>query len=438
MSAESGAMRRNVVAGTGFDQMGGAAQITATLTHSGTGMGLAEASGDALFHSAVGDNDYSMGGVSGDAKLLTTNLEWGGNTAGIATILSATNMLAVPGTDREIGYARTLENIILRAQRDISFEGNSKIEGSLDGRETGETRVRTSIVDNEATSVMNGVANAINRHDSAFVNLILNPRAAVDNNDAAAGNTYAGFAEVLRDAPSAKVSKAIGEGYITSADWAVSALADPSQNYATVSGTTGFTADGLPAPLEGLGVGAWLQDTHFRPSRASAASTQYSSTGIVASTIAGSNLFDTLPSMAPNMPVSTFDDPSFNEPTWSGALVNNYKGQSFAKFSGPQAYEQTYRMHLNSMLYSPSGATNDAAGAYLGVASQTLLSRDFTVAPTNTMSLSIADQNGIEWLEGKNPNPLPGHYFPYTILPTVNQDAVQRASGLTSTTSATA
>jgi hypothetical protein len=355
-------------------------------------------------------------------------VKFGGTIAGIATINSRTTI-----DSTRAGEGSTTEDLTLNARRDISFEGESKIEGIVNGAESGESSLLTNplapvrtTIDIETTSVMNGMARALNRHDNAQVNLFVNSRTGSDGVDAISDNAVYGQAVTTRDSLGSSTEKAEASGYITDAAWTAStALRDdgsatPIDNnyrYASVQGRLGGTPDGLPEPLPGLGVGSWILNPYINPMQSRTWSTQLAASG--------------------PMVILTGLAPSGYTPS---ADALNPLGPLLLNLRATRVNEATYRMRLNGMVVS--GNTNDAVGAYLGLDTQRLMNTrrldETTVPPVvlplvqRTRALSIAPLNGIEWLEGNNANLLPGTYTQPIVPFGLTQTAVARNSGLRS------
>ena len=393
------------------------------------GTALAEASGDAIFDAAivdgVGRDAYSTGFARGDVKVSGSNVKFGGTIAGTATINSRTTL-----DSTLIGEGSTAEDLTLNARRDISFEGESRIEGIVNGAESGESSLainplapRRTTIDIETTSEMNGMARALNRHDNAQVNLLVNSRTGTNGVEAIADNAVYGQAVTTRDSLGSSNEKAEASGYITDAAWTASTALlddgsttpiDATYRYASVQGRLGGTPDGLPEPLPGLGVGSWILNPYINPMRSQTWSTQLAATGpILLTGLAPSDFTPTANALNPLGPV----------------LVNPLT---------TRVNLATYRMRLNGMVVS--GNTNDAVGAYLGLDTQRLTNvRRFDettglLLPVaqRTRALSIAPLNGIEWLEGNNADLLPGTYTSPIVPFGLNQNAVSRNSGLRS------
>jgi hypothetical protein len=244
---------------------------------------------------------------------------------------------------------------------------------------------------------MNGMARALLQRDSAIVDLEMSPEATLETD--AEGPFYDAEAETYMDAFASAERHVIGgtekaqaEGYIPVATWTSSAQSR-NGNLASVIGEAGPTQDGLPNPLMGFGVGAWI--------------------------------------MHP-----------FNDPVTSEVMYDQ-EATTFGEFdpiTGDQDanLQNSFIMTLNGM--RENGVTNDAVGAFGGIKnaySEVIMPNyypdpitgDYTVDAE--ASLSPSDITAIEWLEGNNPNPLPGHYFPFEMTPTIDVDAVSRDISLT-------
>jgi hypothetical protein len=410
--------------------LGGTAELFASVSHNGAGSGLAEANGEATHSSSIANlSAFSFGHASGDAKVSGSNDVFGGLVSGTADIYAGTYLKGV-GTSTlpknvSQGTSITLEDINLSASRGISYEGNSNIQATLTGSEAGETKLallnqsttkgtktysgalaQPTVVDNEATSVMDGTTIALNRHDNATTHVLLRTETGTDGLNATSDATMYGFAKVNRDS-TGSANKSIAEGYLSEASWTTSTLL-PNKNYASISGLNGFTPDGGPTPDAGLGVGAWISNPFISPVTATASQTELASTGKITK--------GTIPGMI-------------------GLAFTNTVATQFP--TGPVVFEK-YSMSLNGRTIT--GVTNDAVGAFLGVGKQTLLESNATTAgiPGNippilagtTMSLTQDARNGIEWLEGNNPNLMPGHYTSNVLPNGITQTATTRSSGL--------
>jgi hypothetical protein len=93
---------------------------------------------------------------------------------------------------------------------------------------------------------------------------------------------------------------------------------------------------------------------------------------------------------------------------------------------------QLYHMKLVGM--NPTGTQNDAVGAFMGIGPQRLVNTIQTLPnAANSQVRNSARMWGIEWLEGEDPNILPGSYSIPPITPNaadIFQDAVSRGTGL--------
>jgi len=381
--------------------IGGAARLQAIISHTGTGTALAEAAGDAQYDAALEQNrvTYTTGFARGNVKVSGSNQKFGGLITGTARIDSHSNLAG------RVGRSVTIEELALVAQRDISFEGDSKVEGIVDGAESGETRNDDTIVDVETTSVMNGMARALNRNDDARVNLLVNSRTGTDGVEAISDNVVYGQAITTRDSLGSSHEKAQAEGFITDATWTASTLlrdGAPRFRYASVQGKLGGTPDGQPVDLPGLGVGSWILNPYINPMNSEAGSSQLAASGPVAAGAIPSTIWTVIDT--------------------NGNLPNDLFNPAVGRIN-----TATYRIRLNGML--ANGETNDAVGAYLGLDTQRLTNSIGAATPV-TRTLSITPMNGIEWLEGNNPNLLPGSYTPPIVPFGVSQTAVARNSGL--------
>jgi len=391
MQAQSAASP--IVAGTA-GQVGGTAELYATATLSGAGSVLAEATGTATHDSnlGLGDLTYSKGYASGDAKVSGTNDIYGGASSGIsgtADIYAGTSLIDTAGVVS--GQSITTETIDLAASRGISFAGDSKIEALLDGSESGESSysaglLQPTIVDNDAVSVMDAMARALNRHDTATTNLAFRAETGTDGVHAMADSNLGGTASVTRDSIGG-TEKAQAEGFITHAAWTAStqlpAVAPAINEYASVEGQTGSIDN---TDSEGLGVGAWILTPNTPPMIATASQTQLAASGAVAAV----DSVLTTPILA--------------------------RGNT-----------EVYTVGLIGM--TASGHTNDAVGAYLGIGSQILSNVDPAGVPI-VSTTHESSRNGIEWLEGGNTDILPGHYSNNIVPVGVTQTATTRTSGL--------
>jgi hypothetical protein len=415
MQAETGATYAGAIIGR---SMGGAASLSTQISHTGVGTALAEADGDALYEGATDQNrvTYTTGYARGNVKLSGTNVKFGGKVDGSARIDSHSSLVG------RVGRSVTTEELCLNAERDISFEGDSKVEGSVDGAESGETRNGDTIVDVETTSVMNGMARALHRNDAAHVSLLVNSRTGTNGREAISDNIVYGEAITTRDSTGSSTEKAQAEGFITDATWTASTVlreGDPNYRYASVQGKLGGTPDGMPQDLPGLGVGSWISNPYINPMTSIAYSVELAASGQV--------LPGTIPSTRTTT-VGTQD--GFIDPVAPHDLGNPAPTRINAA---------AYQMRLNGMV--ASGNTNDAVGAYLGLDTQ-ILKNDIGNGVPVARAMQVGPMNGIEWLEGKNPNLLPGSYTPIVSMkPTslgqlplvpdgLSQDAISRSSGL--------
>jgi hypothetical protein len=417
MQSETGASITNWGKGSGVADkaLGGSALLSANIYHTGIGSALANAEGDALFDGALSArNDplglgmfdfgtaYTTGWAKGNVKLTGSNVKYGGLISGLAAIRSGTSLA------NRVGRSVTTEELCLRAERDISFEGDSTIEGIVDGLESGETKIGDTTVDVETSSVMNGKARALNRHDSANVFLLVNSRTGTDGKNAISDNVAYGSAKTTRDSTGSAGEKAEAEGYITDATWTAStslkADVENKYRYASVQGKLGGTPDGLPEDLPGLGVGSWIMNPYINPMQSQAWSYELAATGKVAD----GAVPQTLSTLSGN-------------PNPKGSLQNTLS---------TRVNTAEYRMILNGMKVTDE--TNDAVGAYLGVDTQIMTNIVDGYIPTRqeTRTLTIAPMNGIQWIEGNNPSLLPGTYTPPIVPFGLSQTAVARNSGL--------
>jgi len=403
--------------------LGGTAQLYATATQSGVGEVLSEAKGDASHSSNVGsDILFSKGSANGDAKVSGTNSALGGSITGTANIYAGTNIVQ-SATNTLIGQSIVQETVDLNANRGISLEGDSKIEALLDGEEMAETSYVSSIalpntlptiVDAEATSVMNGLARALHKHDSADVDLTVRAETGTDGAAAPvalADSQITGTAIVRRDSAGTSTEKAQGEGFITHADWTASTQVGyvptvATNDYASVQGQT-HSIDLTDS--EGLGVGSWLATAYINPMISSGLQTQSAVSGVWTPPAAGV--------------VSLTGVPSY--PVAGGAILNP------AAIPAVRGNTETYNTRLSGMVAGTQ--TNDAVGVYLGVDSQ-ILTNDVTQAVPAAAApqrLTRNERNGIEWLEGANTNPLPGHYTTNVVPTWITVVTPIRTSGLT-------
>lgn len=400
--------------------LGGSAILSASIFHTGVGSALANAEGDALFDGALSSDKeplglgmfsfgtaYTTGWAKGNVKLTGSNVKYGGVISGIAAIRSGTSLA------NRVGRSITTEELCLKAERDISFEGDSTIEGIVDGLESGETKIGDTTVDVETSSVMSGKARALNRHDSANVFLLVNSRTGTNGIEAISDNVAYGSAKTTRDSIGSAGEKAQAEGNITDATWTASTSlkADNPEfpkgyRYASVQGKLGGTPNGHPEDLPGLGVGSWIMNPYINPMQSQAWSYELAATNKVA---AGS-VPETMSTLSGNL-----------NPILDGELQNTL---------GSRVNTAEYRMILNGMKVTDE--TNDAVGAYLGVDTQimTNIVDGYTPTRQETRTLTIAPMNGIQWIEGNNPSLLPGTYTPPIVPFGLSQTAVARNSGL--------
>jgi hypothetical protein len=401
------------VAGQGL--ISSAAQLT------GTGSVLAQADGAATFHAAgastattaglalgtfvAGPTDLEAHGAAiGSTKLVGSNLI-GGHVEGWAESSAYTQMSPTAGS------AETEETLLLNAQRDISFNGPSSIDGLITKRtsdtattgafETAESSYTPGVaveeavprsVDIESHSLLDGLARASARNDQAFVGTDFETFAqtALTSEAMSKLDSVATASRDFLDPANAKVQ---AEGYVRYADWGVNALtgeipqaAGPSTpaQFASVAGQTGLSFDGQSVPsVPGTGVGAWLYHTYTAPVSARFTAFQEA---------------DTAGGVAP-----------------AESLV----------------YENTAGA-LNGM--TVTGQVNDAVGFYGGLDNLAETTK-MGPAPQTTTTQVQTHQDAIEWFEGTNSNFLPGKFnfnpsAPGVVI-TTGSTATGRTLGLT-------
>jgi len=411
---------------TGIDhddhaKIGGSSGLAVGLEHTGLGEANAFATGSTSFKAFGYNGDYTKGFANGDINLQGSNDAEGGAFRGEARVTTTTwvspdeectwygpefkeNDKTYKWKFGKVGESRTEEILRLQAEGGISFPGTSEVEGVLTGQEMGESSnnrlhycegfdcdsAGTQTVDLESTSDMNAMAVALNARDKASVNLEMTPSAelswaqlyvynpTVKTNpwsrvDGPVYNAEAYNRIVAEAAAERHVSggsaKAQAEGYIPDATWASTALARNCL-LASVRGATGQTQDGQALYLNGFGVGAWIMSKYSTPVTAAEYYDQYA-----------------------------WIDPK------------------------TKVLSTTYSMQLNGMK-ADLKTTNDAVGAFGAVKGQ--LSSVENLAKGEVSTQTPEDLTAINWLEGKNPDPLPGHWYPYTMVPTVTADAVSR------------
>jgi hypothetical protein len=421
MGAQSGA-------DFGTQARGGTAYLQALVTmNQGLGSVLAEANGTASHDSVLGTGPlgagYSEGFAMGDAKAYGSNAanQASGTIAAFSNNYAGTYFNPQSGAGEGINY----EQVTLNANRGPSFFGDSEAAAYLNGgwesgetRSSGSTPASNAIIDNEATSTMNANASALNARDSGTVNLNVLSETGTDGIQATSDSILSGTSVVSRDLIGSS-QKAVGQGFITDATWIASTTLEPNlpipTKRASVIGSTGVINDsmGKPSSLTGVGVGSWIMGPAIAAQSASVDQLQLATS-------------DQTASVATQIPDSAFllgglySDPNiaFDATTLVANLLS---------LPGTAAQNQElYRMRLNGR--PVTGVTNDAVGAYLGVGIQTLDSLDNTIPFEFTGN--VAAQNGIEWLEGKNPSFLPGAYSTNLIPVGIAQTATSRTSGL--------
>jgi hypothetical protein len=406
IEAESGVV--NTSAGDltfGVDEVNGSAIVGSHIRATGTAIATATAEGLAQYRT-VGQTDVLPGSEY--------NLEVFGKAEGI-TALDAVNTFggSVTGAwydavrdiwvearyahaditaegfaldDDDVTFAAVSENLSLAAQRGISFNGESSIEGIVIGDEQAESLyfsdeggvigAAESIADVEAVSEETGFARAFNRNDIAFVQV--NETAAAfaeaEVGSELSNSTNDAYVATLAERKSGPSTTTVeAQGYLPFAEWTASGLTadDDAQPFHVaqtgVNGMTGFTDDGLIAPLEGFGAASMLN--RGRTGHAQAVIRVNETAGFV----------------------TDFANP--------GTFINE-------KFS----------LLLEAPVASLTTSSLDAAGAYGGVLDQNL----FVTGPAldgqvpvveAEFSMALMDQNAINWLEGTNVNTFPGHFF---------------------------
>jgi hypothetical protein len=414
---------------TGIDndkEIGGSSGLAVGLEHTGLGEANAFATGSTSFKAYGYNGDYAKGFANGDINLQGSNDAEGGAFRGEARVTTETWVSPdeqqtwfgpeFTGTDQKtykwkygkVGESRTEEILRLQAERGVSFPGTSEVEGVLDGQEMGEASnndlrvchdidcdsAGTQTVDLESTSAMNAMAVALNARDKASVNLEMTPEAELSwsqlyvKNPTLKTNPWSevghpvynaeAYNRIVAEAAAERhvsggSAKAQAEGYIPDATWASTALARNCL-LASVRGATGQTQDGQALYLNGFGVGAWIMSKYSTPVTAKEYYDQYA-----------------------------WIDPK------------------------QKVLSTTYSMQLNGMK-ADLKTTNDAVGAFGAVKGQ--LSSVENLNTNEVSTQSPEDLTAINWLEGKNPDPLPGHWYPYTMVPTVTADAVSRQVAL--------
>jgi len=409
-------------------KIGGSSGLAVGLEHTGLGEANAFATGSTSFKAFGYNGDYTKGYANGDINLQGSNDAEGGAFRGEARVTTTTwvspdeeylmygRQWGDPfpvGSDTykwrygKVGESRTEEILRLQAERGVSFPGTSEVEGVLTGQEMGESAnnqlhdcrgfdcdsAGTQVVDLESTSAMNAMAVALNARDKASVNLEMTPEAELSwaklyKKSTTNSNFYAttdhpvynaeAYNRIVAEAAAERhVSggsvKAQAEGYIPDATWASTALARNCL-LASVRGAAGQTQDGQALYLNGFGVGAWIMSKYSTPVTAA----EY------------------------------YDQYAWINPT-------------------DKVLSTRYSMQLNGMK-ADLKTTNDAVGAFGAVKGQ--LSSVENLAKGEVSTQAPEDLTAINWLEGKNPDPLPGHWYPYTMVPTVTADAVSRQVAL--------
>jgi len=413
---------------TGIDhdgEIGGSSGLAAGLEHTGLGEANAFAQGSTSFKSYGYNGDYTKGYANGEINLQGSNDAEGGAFAGEARVTTTTWVSPDPvdvhteylNTEKTkkmeygcVGQSKTEEILRLQASRGVSFPGTSEVEGVLTGQEMGESAnnnlkvcrgidcdsAGTQVVDLESTSAMNAMATALNARDRAAVELVMTPEAKLSwaqlyekktsgrssywdevggpIYDAGASNYIYAGALAERHVSGGSI-KAQAEGYIPDATWASTALARNCL-LASARGAAGQTQDGQALYLDGFGVGAWILNKYSEPV------------------------------MAQEM---------YNQ----RAYIDNNK----------KSLATSYNMDLYGMK-ADLKTTNDAVGAFGAVKGQLATAENLGVNPNDILTQTPEDLTAINWLEGKNPDPLPGHWYPYTMLPTVKADATSRSASL--------
>jgi hypothetical protein len=446
----------NLVANLVKPSIGGTASLVATASMTqGLGVVLAEAKGTASHVSSLGNEPvvaggytgvlgYSTGSASGDAKVSGSNSAdtASGIISGTSTNYAGTFYDSATRKGEGIDY----EHIIINANRGPSFDGDSEMAAYLnDGAEAGETNTevvtlgvlsKPVIIDNEAHSVMNANASAYSAWDFGTANLNVLSETGTDGQEATADSNLYATSTVNRDLDHS-TKKAVGQGFIPSASWIASTtmespavpLAVPAvpaySKFAMVSGSTGVVQDGMgnPSSLTGVGVGSWIVKPALSAQTATAYQMQLATSDLV---VVGHN------------PATQIVDSKFlvggldADPSMSTDAIALDTAVKAAPAVGVVAQDQEmYKVLLTGR--PVTGVTNDAVGAYLGVANQKLDTFDAsqTLPLTHDFALNVPSRNGIEWLEGNNPSLIPGHYS-VNLMPTnLGVTATSRTSGLT-------
>jgi hypothetical protein len=415
--------------------LGGTASLQAVANmNQALGNVLAEAKGTASHASGLGTTvplpsyqGFSEGYASGDAKVYGSNDA--SQASGTISAMSKNYAGTFFNPTKNVGEGINYENIHLIADRGPSFNGDSEAAAYLNnGTESGETDITvpgigSTIIDNEASSTMNANASALNARDLGSVNLNVLSETGTDGTDATADSILSGTSTVNRDIMGSS-QKAVGQGFISYANWIASTtvpntLVPPVSNAktASVSGSTGVIQDGMgkPTSMKGVGVGSWIMNPAIAAQSATAYQLQLSTSNpaTLAAQIPGSYFTAS--------PFNIYSDP--NIALDAGNLVLS------AAAGTATVNQEQYKMILNGR--PVTGVTNDAVGAYLGVGVQRLNTVDMTQLPAaRSFTKTPASRNGIEWLEGTNPSPLPGHYSNNVIPNGLTQTATSRTSGL--------
>lgn len=364
MHAESGAQED--------DHVFAKTSLEANLALTGAGSALAAVEGatakadseiipDPLNEDTV---NYATSQVAGDIKLTASNKDdstlakLGGVASGSARIASKTY------ANFDGSKSKTTEHMDLHANRGYSFTGMSYADGYLNGQEMAESVWNfaddaVSTTDLESASQINGMVLALNIRDRADMEANLKPwaHAEADNNVAEAGVNLGEYAQVTRDTVYAGKVKAQAEGYIPVANWqATAAITDPcfENRLAFVSGEQGLAWNGVPDQNPGFGVGAWILNPYNRPQTAAVGVKQFAST--------------------------------------------EGDGKAIAAF----------QLYLNGMK-TITGTSDDAVGAFGAIANQMVSVKNVGEGDDlSDFAPTIKDVNAINWLEGKDANPLPG------------------------------
>ncbi len=257
----------------------GTSGLEAEIHSTGAGTAKATATGTTSFE-AINTyegkrNGYSMGSANGAVNLEGSNDNFGGDFYGNAhistlTYISPTQLRDL--TTGRFGQSTQEEYLDLRANRGISYDGSSYIEGGVQGVEEGETSLEALdcnryIVDSEATSYGYGYAYAYNKNDRAASNTWLKTDAQlikkVGGVDTSAKVDTGAIASAVRKTYNSNSPRMEATATMDIGTWTTSAMSGyqylsiPYPASSSIAGALGVIPDGKPNGVPGMSATAW-------------------------------------------------------------------------------------------------------------------------------------------------------------------------------------